>query len=138
MVAFGFFISIFGLGLLIFVHECGHFLVGKALGLKITEFFIGLPIGRPILKFTKGETTDGIKPVLFGGYIKFPEFLNLYETEIDVISPGGPADRAGLKKGDLIIKIDDIEIKNWLDVFNRLKVEVRDKTLTITVRRADE
>ncbi len=137
MAAFGFIIAIFGLGLLIFVHECGHFFVGKLLRLKITEFFIGLPIGRPILQFTRGETTYGIKPVLFGGYIKFPEYLNLYEAVIDIVKPASPAERAGLRQGDLITAVDGAEVRDWLDVFNRLKA-LPGQTVTIAVRRGGQ
>ena len=121
MVAFGFIVAILGLGLLIFVHELGHFVIGKALGLKITEFFLGLPIGRALVSREKGETTYGIKPVLFGGYVKFPEFLEIYQTEVKTIESGSPAQKAGLVEDDQILEIDGRKIKSWLDVFNTVK-----------------
>lgn len=121
MADLGIFISILGLGLLIFVHEAGHFLAGKVLKLKVTEFFIGLPIGRPLIKWTRGETSYGIKPVLFGGYVKFPEFLSLNDAEIETVRPGSPAAAAGLIKGDLITKINGDDARDWLHIFNLLK-----------------
>ena len=121
MVTGTFVVAILGLGLLIFVHELGHFVAGKLIGLKITEFFLGLPIGRSLLKFKRGETTYGIKPVLFGGYVKFPEFMELHNTEIDKVSPTSPAQEAGLVSEDKILEIDGKPVKNWLQIFEIIK-----------------
>ncbi len=113
----GIIVAIFGLGLIIFVHELGHFLGGKLLKLKITEFFIGLPIGRSILKFKRGETEYGIKPVLFGGYVKFPEYLALNDPVIDHVAPDSPGMKAGLRKDDVIKEFGSQKIETWLDVY---------------------
>ncbi|KKK70380.1 hypothetical protein LCGC14_2924550, partial [marine sediment metagenome] len=134
MVAFGFIVAILGLGLLIFVHELGHFVIGKALGLKITEFFLGLPIGRALFSRTRGETTYGIKPVLFGGYVKFPEFMDIYQTEVKTIEPDSPAQTAGLAEDDQILEIDGQKVKSWLDIFNTVKTRAG-RTLDIKILR---
>ena len=42
------------LGVLIFVHELGHFLAAKALGVKVERFSLGF--GRALVKRTIGET----------------------------------------------------------------------------------
>ena len=47
-------IGLFILGILVFVHELGHFLIAKLFGIKVLSFSIG--IGRPLLKKTWGET----------------------------------------------------------------------------------
>src|SRR3990172_7785641 len=116
MTSFGLFISIFGLGLLILVHELGHFLVGKALKLKITVFFSGLPFGKSLVSVKRGETAYGVKPFLFGGYVKFPEFIGLYDPEVERVRPQSPAALAGLKKGDRVAALDGVKIENWLQV----------------------
>ncbi len=134
MVVFGFVVAILGLGLLIFVHELGHFAIGKALGLKITEFFLGLPIGRALFSRTRGETTYGIKPVLFGGYVKFPEFMDIYQTEVKTIEPDSPAQTAGLAEDDQILEIDGQKVKSWLDIFNTVKTRAG-RTLDIKILR---
>ncbi len=56
------------LGVLVFVHELGHFLVAKALGVKVLRFSIGF--GPRIVGFTWGETEYRIAWVPLGGYVK--------------------------------------------------------------------
>jgi regulator of sigma E protease len=56
------------LGMLIFVHELGHFLFAKALGVKVERFSLGFPpkmIGKQI-----GETEYVLSWVPLGGYVK--------------------------------------------------------------------
>ena len=43
-------------GVLIAVHELGHFLAAKACGVRVNEFAIGM--GPALLEKTKGETTS--------------------------------------------------------------------------------
>jgi regulator of sigma E protease len=55
------------LGLLVFVHELGHFLAAKRSGVKVLEFAFGF---KPRLWSKKiGETTYGINLIPLGGYI---------------------------------------------------------------------
>jgi len=55
-------------GLLIFVHELGHFLAARAFGVQVYEFAIGM--GPAILKRQRGETLYAIRAIPFGGYCK--------------------------------------------------------------------
>ncbi len=57
------------LGLCIFVHELGHLLGGKMVGIKAKTFSIGY--GRGILKKTIGGTTYQLAPIPFGGFCQF-------------------------------------------------------------------
>ncbi|OMH40324.1 RIP metalloprotease RseP [Desulfurobacterium indicum] len=50
------------------------------------------------------------------------------------VAKNSPAEKAGLKKGDIILKIDEKEIKSWEDVVNIIKSS-NGKVLTITVLR---
>ena len=52
--------------LLIFPHELGHFLVAKAVGVKVNEFAFGM--GPALFKKQKGETLYSIRLVPVGGY----------------------------------------------------------------------
>jgi len=56
------------LGILIFVHELGHFLVAKACGVKVLRFSIGF--GSKLVGFKRGETEYWISWLPFGGYVK--------------------------------------------------------------------
>lgn len=59
-----------GLGLVIFVHELGHFLVAKACGVRCDKFFVGFDIGGLKLSRKWGETEYGIGVLPLGGYVK--------------------------------------------------------------------
>src|SRR5215471_2949257 len=56
------------LGGLVFVHELGHFLVAKALGVKVLRFSIGF--GPRLIGFTRGETEYRVSWLPLGGYVK--------------------------------------------------------------------
>ena len=56
------------LGVLIFVHELGHFLVARWYGVRVLTFSLGF--GPKILKFTRGGTEYCISAVPLGGYVK--------------------------------------------------------------------
>lgn len=57
-----------GLGLVIFVHELGHFLVAKAVGIKVEKFSLGF--GPKLLSLTRGETEYQLAALPLGGYVK--------------------------------------------------------------------
>lgn len=60
-----------GLGMVIFVHELGHFVVAKLCGVKCEKFYLGFDIaGWKLLKFRWGETEYGIGAFPLGGYVK--------------------------------------------------------------------
>lgn len=54
------------LGLLILVHEFGHFILAKANGVVVLEFAIGF--GPKLLHFKKNDTEYCLKLIPFGGY----------------------------------------------------------------------
>jgi regulator of sigma E protease len=56
------------LGVLIFVHELGHFLVARWYGVRVLTFSLGF--GPKILKVTRGGTEYCISAVPLGGYVK--------------------------------------------------------------------
>ena len=55
-------------GVLIFVHELGHFLFLKLFGVKVTRFSLGF--GPALLRFRRGETEYRVSAVPLGGYVK--------------------------------------------------------------------
>ncbi len=56
------------LGLLIFVHELGHYLVAVLSGVRVETFSLGF--GRKIFSFKRGPTTYKIAIIPLGGYVK--------------------------------------------------------------------
>ncbi len=61
-------IFILVLGLLIFVHELGHFIAAKRAGIKVEEFGMGFP--PRIFGFKKGETLYSLNLLPIGGFVK--------------------------------------------------------------------
>jgi regulator of sigma E protease len=57
-----------GFAALIILHEFGHFLAAKAVGMRVEKF--SLFFGPMLAKVTRGETTYGIGPIPLGGYVK--------------------------------------------------------------------
>lgn len=152
------------LGVLIFFHELGHFLVAKHFGIKVLKFSLGF--GPKVLGKKIGETEYLISAIPLGGYVKMlgesdddeedpilpedksksfshkpvlqriavvgagPLFnlllallifcasfgftgMQVLTTEIGEVREGSPAEKAGLKKGDMIISIDDMDTQTW-------------------------
>ncbi|MEE8361811.1 MAG: RIP metalloprotease RseP [Gemmatimonadales bacterium] len=58
------------LGVLIFIHEAGHFIAAKLAGIHVHRFSLGL--GAPIkaLSFTRGGTEYAVSWIPLGGYVK--------------------------------------------------------------------
>lgn len=71
------------LGLLIFVHELGHFLVAKYYGVRVDVFSLGF--GKKILQFKKGDTNYCVSLVPLGGYVKMygDDFNNIPQEDKD-------------------------------------------------------
>ncbi|MCF8129479.1 MAG: RIP metalloprotease RseP [Deltaproteobacteria bacterium] len=152
------------LGILIFFHELGHFLVAKHFGIKVLKFSLGF--GPKLLGKKIGDTEYLISAVPLGGYVKMlgesddddedpippedehrsfshkppiqriavvsagPIFnlllallifiasfgfsgMQVLTTEIGQVREESPADKAGLKKGDLIVSVDDTDTDTW-------------------------
>ena len=68
-----------GIGLVIFVHELGHFVAAKTFGVKCEKFYVGfdvpirlgpIKLPRTLGKFRYGETEYGIGIIPLGGYVK--------------------------------------------------------------------
>jgi regulator of sigma E protease len=62
--------AIIGLGVIILVHELGHFLVSLALKMRPRKFYIGFPPA--VVKTTRGGIEYGIGAIPLGGFVKIP------------------------------------------------------------------
>jgi regulator of sigma E protease len=70
------------LGVLIFVHELGHFLTAKWCDIEVPRFSIGF--GPKVIGFTRGETEYVISALPLGGYVKMAGMEEMEHVE------GGP------------------------------------------------
>lgn len=173
------------IGILIFVHELGHFLVAKRSGIRVERFSLGYP--PRMIGFKWGETDYCLSWIPFGGYVKvagmadvgaeegtgaaweFPSkplwirmaviaagpamnllfaymsFVFLFSaygietfdsTSIDPIE-GSPADIAGLRYGDVIVRVAKNEVANYRELKKYL-IEAEGKPLTVDAKRDDQ
>ncbi|MGI5966567.1 M50 family metallopeptidase [Anaerotruncus rubiinfantis] len=60
-------VAVLVFGLLIFIHELGHFTVGKLSGMRVNEFAIGM--GPALFSWHKGETQYSLRALPVGGYV---------------------------------------------------------------------
>ena len=56
------------LGILVFVHELGHFLAARRVGIRVLTFSLGF--GPKLLKYKHGDTEYCISALPLGGYVK--------------------------------------------------------------------
>ncbi|MBN1622644.1 MAG: RIP metalloprotease RseP [Endomicrobiales bacterium] len=176
--------TVFSAGILVFIHELGHFIMAKKFKLKVEKFAFGF--GPEIVGFTKNETRYSICAIPLGGMVKLPgedidsstgspdefysqewykrlsiaffgPFMNyvlavlifvfvIYTwglakpSNMPVIGEtvaGYPAEKAGLKAGDKITKINNVEIKDWLQIAGYIHNHPEEE-LNIKVLRDDE
>lgn len=157
------------LGIIIFVHELGHFLAAKKNGVYVEEFALGM--GPKIFNFRrkKDETLYSIRLFPVGGFVSMANseedgpnklrkdqilenksflqkvtvliigvvfnlilafsllFINglIYGNSdtrpfIGQIEENSPAYNSGLKKGDLILKVEGVKVKTYNDVLIEL------------------
>ncbi len=154
---------LFVLGVLVFVHELGHFLLARWNGVRVLTFSLGF--GPKLLKFQRGDTEYCISAIPLGGYVKMagesPEdprsgasdefmaktkwqrfqvliagpVMNIllalvvmtgviytgatvpaFDTQPAVVGkvlPGSPAERAGIRVGDLIVSVAGSDVETW-------------------------
>lgn len=67
--------ALIGIGIIIFIHEAGHFLAAKKVGVRVERFAVGFDPsirGRPLrlCAFKRGETEYIVGLIPFGGYVK--------------------------------------------------------------------
>jgi regulator of sigma E protease len=181
------FAFLFVLGVLVFVHELGHFLAARRLGVRVLTFSLGF--GPKIAKVRRGDTEYCISAIPLGGYVKMAgenpddprtgrpdEFLSktkwerfqilimgpamniilavvvmaivlaqgaevpIYQDQppvVGAVTPGSPAERVGIQRGDRILTVAGDEVDTWDDLF--LAVGTRpDREVALTLLRNGE
>ena len=73
------------LSALVFVHEGGHYLAARALRVRATEFFLGMPCRLKLSRKSRKVGTEfGVTPVLLGGYTRI---CGMEGSEDDLLAP---------------------------------------------------
>jgi regulator of sigma E protease len=80
-------VVILGLVLLVFLHELGHFLVARLVGIKPRSFYIGFPPA--IAKFRRNGIEYGIGAIPLGGLVRIPGMHRPAGRDLDAHT--GPA-----------------------------------------------
>jgi regulator of sigma E protease len=78
-------LMLIGFSLVIFVHELGHFLVAKAVGIRVDKFALGF--GPKLLGFKYGQTEYVIAALPLGGYVKM-----LGQEDFNALDENAPKD----------------------------------------------
>lgn len=119
---------IFVIGILVFFHELGHFMVAKWSGVRVEKFSLGF--GTKLISFIRGETEYLISLLPLGGYVKmYGEGL-----EGNIIIETTPEKDFGLISGDRIIEVDDIDLKKykkWENLLSTLKLNPKERNIKI-------
>jgi len=90
------FILVFGI--LVFVHEFGHFFMAKLVGIRVDVFSFGY--GKRLIGIKKGDTDYRISLIPMGGYVKFPG-----EEALEQKKPPQPGDFHAAKRWQRLLVI---------------------------------
>ncbi len=97
-------ISLLALGVLIFVHELGHFLLAKWNGVAVSEFAVGF--GKVVFQRQVGETKYSLRAIPLGGFVQmFGDDPRLVERiKAGTVEPETPEEEQELQ--ELLAKKD--------------------------------
>lgn len=100
------------LGGLIFFHELGHFLLAKAMGVKVLTFSIGF--GPALVKWRWGETEYKLAAIPLGGYVKmFGDEMGdeIADKALGISVPDQPGSPAQSEDGSVPVEVYTLEQK---------------------------
>ncbi len=177
-------VGLLGLSFMVFIHEFGHFIVAKKLGVKVHTFSIGF--GKKLITWKRGETEYALSIIPFGGYVAMagesPEdggygnsdefrvkpiwvrfliaiagpvaniifafviLFGLYmngvqepknSMVIGEIETGSPGEKAGLLRGDEILKLNGKPVQGW-ELFHQDVAMEGGRAIPLEIHRADK
>ena len=74
-------VAIFGLALLVLIHEAGHFFVARAVGMRPRRFYVGFPPA--VAKVARNGIEYGVGAIPLGGYVKIPGMHRPAPSDVD-------------------------------------------------------
>lgn len=72
--------AIIGLIVIIMIHEAGHFLAARLVGIHVTKFYLFFP--PKLVAFRRGEVEYGIGTIPLGGFVKLPGMFEPIPSEV--------------------------------------------------------
>ncbi len=113
-------ISIVGLGLLILIHEAGHFVVARAVGMNPRKFYVGFPPA--LVKAQRNGIEYGIGAIPLGGYVKIPGMHRPAAGDLDVHFGRAVEEDAALRRpvDELRRKLDESDYEGARAAVERL------------------
>lgn len=122
--------AILMLSIIVIIHEFGHFIIAKANGVEVTEFFIGF--GPKIISFKKGKTEYSLRLLPFGGacvmlgqdFMDDP--LDRSEDDDESEDEKDNNDRADISEREMLLKQGYDESKSFANksVWSRIAIIV--------------
>ena len=92
--------------------------------------------GKPAPEFTKTKDESRSTPSFKVTLSVIPDYLYSEKgMRIDGVNENGPADKAGLIKGDIVVKMGDMEIEDMMGYMKALSIFEKGQTITIVVER---
>jgi regulator of sigma E protease len=123
-------VSILGLGFLILIHEAGHFLVARAVGMNPRKFYLGFP---PALVKTKRNGIEyGVGAIPLGGYVKIPGMHRPAGGDLDVHFGRAVEEQPSLRRPvqELRGYLDESEYQGARDAVARLGSQLDETRLS--------
>jgi len=132
------FVSILGLGLLILIHEAGHFFVARAVGMNPRKFYLGFPPA--LLKTRRGGIEYGVGAIPLGGYVKIPGMHRPAAGDLDVHFGRALADQPSLTSAveELRRRLAASDYEGARDAVRQLAVQVEGASLSPAAASAAE
>jgi regulator of sigma E protease len=128
-------IAILGLAGLVFVHELGHFVVARLVGMSPRRFYIGFP--PPIVRFTRKGIEYGIGAIPLGGYVKIPGMHRPAPSDLDANVGRAVEEQPGLARAVERIRapLAEDELEAARRVLPELESAVEEASLSPGARR---
>ena len=114
------------LGLIVFLHELGHFATAKYFGMPVTEFAIGM--GPKIFSLKKNETTYSIRILPLGGFVNI-EGMQPERFDLEAFKKEKMDEIIEELKNETGNKDNEIEDEKFIDEVERRLNKVVEKEL---------
>ena len=114
------------LGLIVFLHELGHFATAKYFGMPVTEFAIGM--GPKIFSLKKNETTYSIRILPLGGFVNI-EGMQPERFDLEAFKKEKMNEIIEELKNETGNKDNEIEDEKFVDEVERRLSKVVEKEL---------